>query len=177
LPKKAEAGIYICAVIDNQYTLTVKTCKMKKKIVILMTSSLLLFGASYANGIDSTIPAAVTTEFSHDFVHAKAVKWETFDYYFKVTFAEHGKLAFAFYTGSADLMGIANNLRSDKLPVALQTSIKRYYGNYWITDLFRYRTADDGGFFVTLENADKKIILKSSSDRGWDIYKVTNKAD
>jgi hypothetical protein len=166
-----------CLVLSCHLNFT-KNHKIKnmKKLTVLLAFSLLLFATStYARTTDPTVPESINTEFSRDFSQAKDVKWEMGDKFFKATFDFRGKVLFAFYTDNADFMGIATNLRSDRLPHNLSSEIKTTYANYWITDLFRYRTDNEDGFTITLENSEKVIILKSVGDQGWDVYHVTNK--
>jgi len=55
------------------------------------------------------------------------------------------------------------------LPLNLQVSLKKSYGNYWITDLFETASHDGSSYYVTLETADTKIILKSTDGGNWSI--------
>ena len=148
---------------------------MKKLTVLLTLSLFLLAGRTYARTTDPTVPEAINTEFSRDFAQAKDVKWEIADRFFKATFDLRGQVLFAFYAANADFMGIAANLRSDKLPRNLSSEIKKSYADYWITDLFKYKTVDEDGFIITLESPEKVIILKSTGIQGWNVYHVTAK--
>jgi hypothetical protein len=150
--------------------------KNMKKLAVLLAVSLLLFTAStYARTTDPTVPESINTEFSRDFSQAKDVKWDIGNQFFKATFDLQGRVVFAFYTDDADLIGIATNLRSDWLPRNLSAQIKKSYANYWITDLFKYKTGNEDGFVITLENSDKVVILKSEDAKEWNVYHVTNK--
>jgi hypothetical protein len=82
---------------------------------------------------------------------------------------------FAFYSEDADFMGIANYILSNKLPEALSSELKTKYGNYWVSDLFRYLVNDQPGYCVTLENGDQKIMLKSDGGQKWNLYKSIEK--
>jgi hypothetical protein len=83
---------------------------------------------------------------------------------------------FAFYTEDADFMGIANNMLSDRLPASLRSKIKKNYPGYWITDLFKFHIENDQqGYFIALENADKKTMLKSDGYQQWRLYKTIKK--
>lgn len=148
---------------------------MKKRIVILAALFILGFTASYAKANDGPIPAPVASEFGIHFSNARNVKWEQIGSYYRVSFDELGTTLFAFYTEDADFMGIANYELSDKLPAALKSEIKNKYGDYWITDLFRYSIKDAPGYFIELENADRKIMLKSDGYQKWYTYKTFRK--
>ncbi len=152
---------------------------MKKLTVLLALSLSLLSGSTYAGAPGTTgptIPESVNAEFSHDFARAKDVKWEEIDNnFFKATFDFNGKVLSAYFRNNADLIGVTSNLLSDKLPRNLSTDIKKRYAGYWITNLFKYRTADEHGFMITLENADKTITLQSTGTSGWEVDHVNVK--
>jgi hypothetical protein len=148
---------------------------MKKNIVILIASLIITFSAAYANGNEKNVPETVTSAFTSDFSHAGNVKWELLDGYYKASFNEHGKTLFAFYTADAEFMGIASNLLSDRLPVSLQSEIKEKYSEYWISDLFHFNIKNTPGYFITLENADQKIMLKAEENKSWSFYSIVKK--
>lgn len=161
-----------------------------KKLVILVITSLFLSAGTYAAGTHTTttsvastgpiastgpaVPASVNAEFSHDFSRAKDVKWEVYDDFYKATFDLHGKVLYAFYNDN-DLIGMATNIPSDKLPYDLQAGIKKSYANYWITGLFKYRNETEDGYTITLENADQTVILKSAGMQEWNVYQIHQK--
>jgi hypothetical protein len=62
------------------------------------------------------------------------------------------------------------------LPLLLQTSLKKYHTNSWITDLFEVSNQDGTSYYVVLETADIKIILKSTDGGNWMVYQKVQKA-
>ena len=156
---------------------------MKKTIFALAFATLTTLGltsTSYAATSAaatriSDVPVQVKEEFSEQFSTALDVRWEEGSEFFKVTFEDWGRTLFAFYAGNGDLMGVATNLSSSALPVRLQMQIKHSYAGYWITDLFGYHNADEKGYVITMENADKVVVLKSVGDGSWSVYKTTVK--
>jgi hypothetical protein len=155
--------------------LNIKNGKMKKKIITVLTAFVLITSALFANGDINEIPVRVSDAFHQSFSQARDIRWENLGNYYKVTFREMSKTMFVFYSDEADLMGTAMNTLSDKLPDALQTGLKTWLQNYWITDLAKYQVADNVGFLVTLENADKKIVLKTVNNQPWQIYSKESK--
>jgi len=143
---------------------------MKKKILLCLASLILIFSASYAKGNNKPIPVNVSSVFSSDFTNAKNISWVEIDGYYKVTFSELGANLHAFYTADGEFMGLASYLRSDRLPVSLQETIKEKYNGYWITDLFQFNINNTTGYFITLENADRKIMLRAEENKGWSFY-------
>lgn len=149
---------------------------MKKKILTLVVSLILIFSVSYAEGNNNPVPAKVSSVFSSDFSLANNVHWEVIDGYYKASFNEHGTTLYAFYTADGEFMGMATYLRSDSLPVDLQSSIKEKYSGYWITDLFHFNIDNTPGYFITLENADHKIMLKADENKTWSFYSEVKKS-
>jgi hypothetical protein len=58
----------------------------------------------------------------------------------------------------------------------LQTGLKKDYSNYWISDLFEVSNSDGTGYYITLENADSKVVLKSTGGDNWKTYQKKTKA-
>lgn len=148
---------------------------MKKFIVSIALSMLVFTGSIFAATGDNGVPESVNGVFTERFAQAKDVQWETGKGFYKAEFELRGRTLFAYFADNGDLMGIAGNLSPVKLPEALRSELKSSYANYWITDLFRYRNADEDGFVITLEGADKVILLKALGDQGWQVYKTIAK--
>jgi hypothetical protein len=149
---------------------------MKKMILTLVTSLILIFSAAYAEGNNNPVPAKVSSMFSSDFSYANNVHWEVMDRYYKVSFIDHGSALNAFYTMDGEFMGMAAYMLSDRLPVALQSVIKEKYSGYWIADLFHFNIDNTPGYFITLENADRKIMLKAEENKSWSFYSEVKKS-
>jgi hypothetical protein len=148
---------------------------MKKRIFILFASIILTVTATYANSHLSHIPETVISEFRHDFSYSKNVNWEMIGNYYKASFNEHGMTFYAFYTEDADLMGIATSLPADRLPATLLSKIKVKYSSYWISDLYSLNINNTPGYFITVENADQKIMLKTDGNTSWVLFAVEKK--
>jgi hypothetical protein len=148
---------------------------MKKFIVSIALSMLVFTGSIFAATGVNGVPESVNGVFNERFAQAKDVKWETGKGFYKAEFEMRGRTLFAYFADNGDLMGIAGNLSPVKLPEALRSELKSGYANYWITDLFKYRNTDEDGFVVTLEGADKVIVLKALGAQGWQVYKTIAK--
>ncbi len=82
----------------------------------------------------------------------------------------------AYFTPDGELMGVIHNMLSTQLPINLQTSLKKEYDGYWITELFEMAKSDSNSYFVTLHNADQIITLESKDgSHGLPIVKQKNK--
>ena len=145
---------------------------MKKKILILAASFLLLISASFAKSTTKIIPENVSAEFNRSFYFANNVNWENVAGFYKVSFTVFDKTLYAFYTEDADFIGIAINVPADQMPAALIAKLKSDYSNYWITDLFKVDGSVATGYYVTLRNADRSIMLKAEGNGSWVYYKT-----
>jgi hypothetical protein len=149
---------------------------MKKKILSCMAAFLLMANILLANTRAAMVPESIASAFSYDFSYATEIHWEGWGNYYKATFRQNDHTMYVFYSDNAELMGIAKNVLSDKLPVVLQTGLKNKYPDFWITELSKYDIADKTGFLVTIENADEKIVLKTNAGQHWQVYSREIKA-
>jgi hypothetical protein len=154
----------------------IKPNNMKKTMIAIAILILGLTSSSYAASPKSPVPPNVETEFTQQFANAMDVRWETGKNFFKATFEDWGRTLFAFYADNGDLMGVASNLSTTTLPERLREQVKHLYAGYWVTDLFGYHNADEKGFVITLENADRVVVLKAVGKEGWSVYRMTTKS-
>ena len=83
---------------------------------------------------------------------------------------------FAFYNADGEFMAVTRYISSFQLPLTLQSKLKKSYSDYWISDLFEMATSNETGYYVTLEDADTTITLKSIDGSDWSVYKKSKKA-
>ena len=55
------------------------------------------------------------------------------------------------------------------------TELKKEYNGFWISELFEMVSDDQTTYYVSLENADKTLVLKSNGTSGWSVYAKTKK--
>jgi hypothetical protein len=72
------------------------------------------------------------------------------------------------------MAALTRNITVMQLPVNLQTSLKNEYSNYWVSDLFEVSNEEGTQYYVTLENADVKLIMKSAA-ASWTTYQKDRK--
>jgi len=143
---------------------------------IALTAALLLtvgVGSSFAhntpNGNDN-----IEAYFHKDFQQAELISTNTGADYTKVTFKMNSMILTAFYSNSGELLAVTHNITSTQLPLQLLIQVKRNYSSYWISDLFEYNANGSSSYFLTLENADSKVTLRSN-DGDWETYNKTTK--
>ena len=143
---------------------------MKKIIIILAVaiSSLTAFASENVN-------SNVLTSFNKEFAGAKDVQWTTTSNYYKASFVFNDQFVSAFYQLDGELIATSRNISSLELPINLQTSLKKKYSQYWISDLFEISNNEGTSYYITLDNADSKLVLKSSGNGKWDVFKKATK--
>jgi hypothetical protein len=146
---------------------------MKSKIMIGMFMLITSLGA-FANGSEE-ISANIVKSFNKEFAGAQNVQWSTSKEFVKATFSLNGQIAFAFYSPEGDLLAVTRNIVSGQLPINLLTECKKNYANYWITDLFEMVANNENAYYLTLENGDYRIVLKSNGTNGWEVFRKEKK--
>jgi hypothetical protein len=150
-------------------THTLKNIKMKKIITIL--ALVLTASTSFAfKGPESVNSQALST-FSSDYAGATNATWTITKDFYQVTFTMDGQTLFAYYNKAGEFMAVTHNISSVQLPTSLEKSLKKTIGNRWISDLFEVTHDDETSWYVTLESADQKVVLKSAGGK-WRIYQT-----
>ena len=145
---------------------------MKKLIIALLLSISSL--AAFAE--EANVNEKVLTAFKSDFVSVSEVEWYAGPGYFKAAFVLNEHQVFAFYTQEGRLLGLTRYILTADLPIRLQASLKKNYNQYWISDLFEAAREEGTSYYITLEDADTKLVLKAGSDHTWTVYEKTKKA-
>lgn len=145
-----------------------------------MKKILFVFGFLAIVGVSNAYPSEkvspkVLASFKTEFSTAKNVEWETGANYFKATFLLNDQKVFAFYSVEGKLVSIARYISSFQLPINLFTDLKNDYSKYWISDLFEVSNSDGIHYYVTLENAETKLVMNSSNGAGWTTYSKSKK--
>ena len=148
---------------------------MKKIILSIATVLMMSAGAFAARSIGDNVNQQTIEAFKKDFTAAKNTMWEQKEGYSKATFSLNGEILFAYYDNNGDLTAVVRNITSEQLPINLLTSMKKEYDGFWISDLFEIAAGDQTNYYVTLENGDKKIVLRSVGADSWSVYSKEKK--
>ncbi len=142
-----------------------------KKIILTLVIAISTLGAFAGEEVN---PKALAS-FKNEFASAKEVTWTVTAEYFKAEFTFNGQYVNAFYNADGELMGLTRNITSLELPMNLQASLKKSYEDFWISDLFEITKSNNTGYYITLENADSKVVLKATAGEDWSVYKKVKK--
>ena len=145
---------------------------MKKMLLALVV----LVSSLAVNAEERNVNEKVLNAFKTEFTTASQVEWSTGPGYYKAAFVFNEKHVFAFYNAEGRLLGLTRNITAAELPLKLQTDLKKNYDTYWISDLFEAAREEGTAYYLTLEDADTRLVLKASADNNWTVYEKTKKS-
>jgi hypothetical protein len=149
-----------------------------KKMILSLAAVMMMGFSVFANGTDNVVTQEARDAFKKDFATANDIRWEqTNNNFLKATFSLNGLVLTAYYYANGDLRAVVRNITSDQLPINLLTSLRGNYTAFWISDLFEISSDGQTTYYVTIENSDKKIVLKSEDLSSWDVYSKERKTD
>jgi len=146
---------------------------MKK---IVLTLAIAIFTLS-AFATEEKVAPKVLTAFQNEFNNAKEVEWTVGTAYYMASFTYNDKYVFAYYNEDGELLGLTHYISPSQLPMGLQNNLKKSYSDYWVSDLFEVVKNGTTNYYITLENADQKLVLQSTAGATeWSSYKKVKKA-
>jgi hypothetical protein len=146
-----------------------------KKMILSLAAVITMGYSVFANGNDNVATQQARDAFKKDFATASNIRWEQKNNFLKATFSLNGQILTAYYFSNGDLQAVVRNITSDQLPINLLTGLRKDYSEYWITDLFEMSSNGMTTYYVSIENSDKKIVLKSDDLSSWEIYSKEKK--
>ena len=147
---------------------------MKKKILTLVMLLGLGLGSTFANDAEG-VSNKVINSFKKEFASAQDVQWEKGRDFVKVTFKLNDQVMFGYYNGEGQMIALTRNITSVQLPINLLADVKKNFSQYWITDLFEIAMNNETVYYITVENGDYTIVMKSNGSQGWDVYRKERK--
>ena len=132
-------------------------------------------GITSAFADEVKISPKVIEAFNKAFSTAKEVSWEARSDYYKAAFTMYDQKIAAYYSAEGDLISVTRYISSLQLPLNVLTELKNDYSHYWIKDLIEVNNSEGTNYFVTLENADNILILKSTNSGSWKSYEKKTK--
>src|SRR5678810_172824 len=141
---------------------------MKK--IILSAAIMMSLGIATVFAGTPDVNAKVLETFKNQFPTASETEWSTTSDYYKVDFVYSDNYVSAYYSLDGEFLATLRHISSVNLPMLLQSSLKNDYSNFWISDLYELAKYDGSSYYVTIENANQKIVLKSNGN-GWTVHK------
>lgn len=134
-----------------------------KKLTSFVLATLLFATTTFATENISDKNQQMQLDFNKHFATATSVTWSTAGTLTTVNFQINGQHLSAHYSPDAKMLGVSRNIVSSDLPLSLQKELRPYLATYWITEAFEYATHGTDDYYVVLENADVKLILKNEA--------------
>lgn len=147
-----------------------------KKIMLLLGVFAVSVSATYANPASEEVDARVLNAFKKEFATAKDITWTLAVNYYQASFVYNDRHITAYYNTEGELLGLARFVSPLDLPLSLQSDLKKNYQAYWISNLFEAATSEGTTYYITVEDADQILVLKSDNARDWDQYKKVKKS-
>jgi len=163
--------------LSSKQKKTFKTYKSKNmnKLFLSIATMLMMGVSAFAANNDEVVNQQALRAFKRDFANASNISWEQKETYTKATFSLNGQVLFAYYNTNGDLQAVVRNIVSDQLPINLLSELKNEYSDYWISDLFEIATDGQTTYYITLENSEKRIVLKSQGTSFWSVFSKEKK--
>jgi hypothetical protein len=128
----------------------------------------------HAFAADTVVAPNILQSFQKTFSNAKEVVWSTGKDLYKAEFVYSSQYITAYYDADGTMLALTKNILSTQLPLLLENSLKENYCDYWIADIVEFSTEEGTSYYATLENADGKVVLKSSQNN-WTVNKKIKK--
>ena len=146
-----------------------------KKIMMLL-GMVLTLTTTWAFTGEEAINKQALNAFKTEFASATDAAWTVGSNFYKVAFTLNDQKLFAFYNSDGEFMAVTRYISSLQLPLNLQSSLKKECSTCWISDLFEVANSEGTAYYVTMENADTKVVLKSADGGNWTVYQKSKKA-
>ncbi|RYY39260.1 MAG: hypothetical protein EOO08_11190 [Chitinophagaceae bacterium] len=144
---------------------------MKTIIIALSLISSLFFNKLSAAPREEN--PVVLAAFQTRFAAAQDAEWTELNGLYKVRFTLDGTVSSAYFNNEGILVAMTHQLSPASLPAALRASLRSEMAGRWVTELFVVETEKGRTWYVTLENADEKLVLQSAAGRKWKNYNAT----
>ena len=149
---------------------------MRKSILTIAFTMIIGVLGAFA-GNSEGVSKKVENSFQKEFSDAKNISWEISKNYYKVTFTHIDQVINVYYNEDGSKLATIRNIKTSQLPLKMQDGIRRHYKNYWVTDLFEFSSTNGSGYFITFENADEKMVLRSVDSGSWEVYSKEEKKE
>lgn len=139
-----------------------------KKIIITLAVIISSFSAF---ATEEEVNSIVLKAFNKEFAGVKGVHWTSINGYYKAAFIFNDQHVTAFYQMNGALLKLSKNISSLDIPISLQVKLKNNYSDYWISNLLEIVNKEGTSYYITLEKADFKLVLKSTDFANWVSFK------
>jgi hypothetical protein len=144
-----------------------------KRIIITLTLVFTL-AATYSFASDVKVSSTIMQSFKARFADAENVSWSVTNGFYVAEFTSEDKKQYAYFNPAGELTVVAEPLTVNQLTKKQQSNLRKNYGDYSVIDVYKLTDNDDVKYFAVVENASKKIILKTTTST-WDVLQSSAK--
>lgn len=144
-----------------------------KKMILTLAIAISSF-AAFAG--EENVSKKVLDAFKTEFKTVTDVEWTAGSDYYKASFVYNEKHVFAYYSTDGELLGLTRYISPVDLPLNLLISLKKNSDGYWVSDLFEVAKNGTTSYYLTLDNAETKLVLKSTGGSDWEVMKTVKKS-
>jgi len=148
---------------------------MNKSILSIVVLLFAAVSIARADEHRDAVNQKVLTSFNEKFSGANNVSWNRERDFQKATFSYNNQVLFAYFDADGALIATVRNILSDKLPINLLVSLKKEFNNFWVTELLEVDSEYSICYYITLENDNKVLTLRSDNGTSWEVYKKVKK--
>jgi hypothetical protein len=145
---------------------------MKQILIITALFSVLSFNAAAGEGTPNN--PNVISAFQKTFGQPSEVNWKSSGKLYVADFMMNTQYVTAYYSATGQLLGLRKNILSTQLPIFLQAALKEQAKGFWISGLMEVANTDETTYYVILENADEKLVLRSNLN-SWTFFNKVDK--
>lgn len=144
---------------------------MKLLFMLLAVASSFFAKATPPEGI----PPHAVKAFETTFTNAQHVSWAVENDLYRTNFLAGDRFASAYFDETGSLVVVTRNITQHEIPFVLQSKLSNDYGKYEIKEIVE--ASDQWGihYYLTMENDQHKVILKSASGTYWNKISKTKK--
>ena len=144
---------------------------MKLKL-FLATAAALTIGVSAFAKEPETVSAKAQKQLSIEFKDAQKVSWSTKAKLLEATFEWNGQKLHTFYNDEGEQVALSREISMDRLPIKALQAIKAKYSDYKAGETIEFSSTEEGlGYYVSLENNGKKVILSVTPEGSVSVFK------
>ncbi|MDB5246268.1 MAG: hypothetical protein JWQ40_662 [Segetibacter sp.] len=135
-----------------------------KKLLIAVLLAVTVATSAFAD--TKKVNILIKNTFNADYPGATNITWTIGSNFAKATFVVDKQKMEAFYQINGDKIGTSKSIDPEDLPVsAKRTLAKKYsefiaFGSFSVKEAIRFDRADEGAYFISLENEHESVILK-----------------
>jgi hypothetical protein len=133
-----------------------------KPILIAVALFAGTFTKSFAADNNPRVEPSVLKSFKSTFANATEVDWSTSQEFYKAVFYLNGQYITAYYNADGTMQGLSRHISAATLPVMMQTALKNDYKDQWVSDVLEVTNEDGVQYYITMEDASQRIVLKST---------------